>query len=75
MRTIRITNNTGVGLGTKVIDVATGQELTGVRAIDITIRPDGPIIARVEFSEVELDVTAEEQAKAADALTDDTDAS
>ena len=59
-RRLRIVNDTGLGAGTKVIDVETGVELTNVTKIDVRFRPGEKVVAVVEVWVDEIDIIAED---------------
>lgn len=58
---LRIVNTQGIGAATKLINAETGEELSmsKVNRIEIRIDKPGMIIARVEFRDVELDISAD----------------
>lgn len=58
----RIISKGGVGLGTKIINIETGEELKGVAKIEISsIVPDDQVTAKITLNLVELDVEVLEE--------------
>jgi len=58
MQKIRIVSD-GIGVGTRVIDLATGTEIGFVQEIDIRIRPAEAVTAMIKIKCTELDIISD----------------
>jgi hypothetical protein len=55
---IKIINETGVGFGTKIINARTGEEIAGIREVEISFVPDEKVVAELTFFVPSFDVFA-----------------
>lgn len=58
MKTVRITNDTGLPHDTKVVDAETGHPIGGITDVSMSISARGPVLADLYLSFVTVDMTA-----------------
>ena len=69
MKPLRITNETGMTRDTKVTDIRTGVEITGVQSITLTMLPDEVVLATIKLIFVQCDEACAGRFQAVDPYT------